>query len=46
MPEVVEADRGETSMFKERLEVAVDLVLGVLRGTLAGGENEAGVDEH
>jgi hypothetical protein len=29
VPEVVEADRGETRMLKERLEVAVDLVLSV-----------------
>ena len=40
MTEVVPADRGEARMQEERLEVAVDYVLSVLRGALACGENE------
>jgi hypothetical protein len=38
--EVVPADRGEARVLEERLEVAVDYVLGVQRGALACGENE------
>jgi hypothetical protein len=40
VPEVVPANRGQTSTLEQRLEVAVDHVLGVQRGTLARGENE------
>jgi hypothetical protein len=40
MTEVVPADRGEVCLLEERLELAVDYVLGVLRGALARGENE------
>ena len=40
VPEIVPADRGEACLLEERLEVAVDYVLSVLRGALACGENE------
>jgi hypothetical protein len=40
VPEIVPADRGEACLLEERLEVAVDYVLGVQRGALARGENE------
>jgi len=40
MTEVVPADKGEACLLEERLEVAVDDVLGVQRGALACGENE------
>ena len=40
MTEIVPADRGEVCLLEERLEVAVDYVLGVLRGAPARGENE------
>ncbi len=40
VPEVVPTDGGEASAPEERLEVAVDYVLGVLCGALARGENE------
>ena len=40
VPEIVPADRGEARVLGERLEVAVDYVLGVERRTLARGEYE------
>ena len=40
VPEIVPADKWEIFLLEERLEVAVDYVLGVLRGALACGENE------
>ena len=40
MPEIVPADRGKLRMLEERLEVAVDYVLGVQQRTLARGKNE------
>jgi hypothetical protein len=40
VPEIVPADRGEIRAIEQRLEVAVDYVLGVQRGALACGENE------
>ena len=38
MSEIVPAYRGEARVLEERLEVAVDYVLGVQRGALACGE--------
>ena len=43
VPEIVPADRGEACTPEERLEVAVDYVLGVQGSTLARGENEVRV---
>jgi hypothetical protein len=40
MPKIVPADRGEARVLEEWLEVVVDYVLSVQRGTLACGENE------
>jgi hypothetical protein len=40
VPEIVPADRREARVLEQRLEVAVDYVLGVHRGALARGENE------
>ncbi len=43
VPEIVPADRGEARSLEERLEVAIDYVLGVQRGALARAENEVRV---
>ena len=40
VPEIMPANRGETSTLQERLEVAVDYVLGVEGSTLTCGEKE------
>ena len=40
MPEIVPADKWETRVLEEWLEVTVDYVLGVLWGALPRGENE------
>jgi len=40
VPEIVPADKREILLLEQRLEVAVDDVLGVQRGALACGENE------
>ena len=40
VPEIVPADRGEARVLEERLEVAVDDVLGVERRTLARREHK------
>ena len=34
MPEIVPADKWEILLLEERLEIAIDYVLGVLRGAL------------
>jgi hypothetical protein len=43
VPEIVPASRGETRVLEERLEVAVDYVLSVKRGTLTSREYEVRV---
>jgi len=43
VPEVVPANRGEIRMLKERLDVAVDYVLGIEGSTFACSENEVRV---
>jgi hypothetical protein len=40
VPEILPADRGETRVLEERLEVPVDNVLGVERSTFPGREYE------
>jgi hypothetical protein len=43
VPEIVPTNRGEARVLEERLEVAVDYVLGVKGGTLTSREYEVRV---